>query len=147
MRIRKLKKKDFFLLNGMDWAPLPKERDSIYLFLSVDHADCSFVAEEEGKFLGVILGTGSPDGKSIYVNHFLVEKDARRSGVGKKLLAHFERNARKRGVKRIWLLCFDELIAYYTEKGYRENYSFLTPEIKKYLRRVKGVRAFIKELE
>ena len=31
MRIRNLAVDDFFLLNGLDWTPLPKERDSIYL--------------------------------------------------------------------------------------------------------------------
>jgi len=144
MRIRKVKKSDFFLFNEMDWSPLPKERDSIYLFLSLDQSDCSYVAEENGKFCGVILCTRSADGNSIYINHILVDKKFRNRGTGKKLIARLESYAKRAGVKRIWLMCQDELIPWYEALGYHENYSFLTPEIKKYLRQVKKVHALIK---
>ncbi|HUU27230.1 MAG TPA: GNAT family N-acetyltransferase [archaeon] len=145
MRIRKLKKNDFFLLNDLDWSPLPKERDSIFMIIAIDQADCSFIAEEDGKFLGVILSTRSADGKSIYINQLLVEKDVRKKGVGRKLLARVESYARKAGVKRIWLFCYADTIIYYKAKGYRESCAFLTREIKEYLRRVKKVHAFVKE--
>jgi len=145
MRIRKLEEKDFFLFNQMDWSPLPKERDSIYLNLTIDQADCSFVAEEEGEFLGVILCTRSADGQSVYVNHIWVKKEARKKGVGGKLMARLERYAARQGVRRIWLFCWDELIDWYRSQGYRESYSFLSPELKEYVRNVKKVRAFVKK--
>ena len=146
MRIRKLKKKDFFLFNEMDWSPLPKERDSIYLIFAIDQAECSFVAEEDGEFLGVILCTRSADGESIYVNHVWVKESARKKGVGRKLTARVEKYAAQQGVRRIWLFCYDELTDWYVKQGYRETYAFLSPELKDYVRNVKKVHAFLKRL-
>ena len=145
MRIRKLKKKDFFLFNEMDWSPLPKERDSIYIILAIDQADCSFVAEEGGEFLGVILCTRSSNGQSIYINHIWVRTEIRKKGVGRKLMARLEQYAVRQGVRRIWLFCWDELIDWYTDQGYRESYAFLGSELKDYVRSVKKVHAFVKE--
>ena len=145
MRNRKLKKKDFFLFNEMDWSPLPKERDSIYIILAIDQADCSFVAEEGGEFLGVILCTRSSNGQSIYINHIWVKKEIRKKGIGRKLMAHLEQYAVRQGVRRIWLFCWDELADWYTSQGYRESYAFLDSELKDYVRCVKKVRAFVKE--
>ncbi len=145
MRIRKLRKEDFPLLNGLDWSPLPKERDTIYLLLAVEQGGLSWVAEEEdGAFLGVVLATGSPDGRSVYVNHFLVSEPARGRGVGSRLFERFERGAVRRGARRIWLLCRDELLEWYGRRGYRESYRFLGQENERYLRQVKRVHALVK---
>ena len=144
MQIRNLRKEDFFLLNQMDWTPLPRERDSIYLFLALDHTDCSFIAEEDGKILGVLLCTRSSDGKSIYVNHLLVDRKIRKKGVGGKLLQRLHEFAEQAGVERIWLLAYDDLKAYYERHGYREAYEFLSPELKQYLNNQKKSRAFVK---
>jgi GNAT superfamily N-acetyltransferase len=91
MEIREINPDDFFLLNQLDWTPLPKERDSIYLILSVDQSGCSFIAEENKEFLGVLLATRSADGRSVYVNQLLVSPFARRRGVGGQLLARLEK--------------------------------------------------------
>ena len=146
MRIRNLRKEDFFLLNEMDWDPLPKERDSIYLFLALDQGDCSFVAEDDGGFLGVILCTRSADGKSIYVNHLLVVSKARKQGVGGRLIERLHEYAEQAGVERIWLMAYDDLREYYERSGYRESYDFLSPELKEYLLSKKKVYAFVKYL-
>ncbi|OGG05600.1 MAG: hypothetical protein A3F83_09780 [Candidatus Glassbacteria bacterium RIFCSPLOWO2_12_FULL_58_11] len=147
MRIRKLRKNDFFLLNELDWTPLPKERDSIYLILAVDQGKCSFIAEQEGEFLGVVLATRGADGGSIYVNHLLVKGGSRQRGVGKSLMDRLEKYAAKEGARRIWLFCHAELEGYYESRGYCERYDFLTPELKKYIRTVKGVHAYLKEIQ
>ena len=144
MQIRNLRKDDFFLLNQMDWTPLPKERDSIYLFLALDQTDCSFVAEEGSRFLGVLLCTRSSDGKSIYVNHLLVDNKVRKKGVGGKLLKRLHEFAEKAAVERIWLLAYDDLKEYYERQGYREAYEFLSPELKEYLHNQKKSLAFVK---
>jgi len=146
MHIRNLEKKDFFLFNQMDWSPLPKERDSIYIILAIDQADCSFVAEEDGEFLGVVLCTRSASGQSIYVNHIWVKEKARGKEVGRKLMASLEQYAARQGVRRIWLFCWDELMDWYKSQGYREDYNFLSPELKDYVRKVKEVRALMKNL-
>lgn len=145
MKIRGLKRNDFFLLNRMDWSPLPKERDSIYLILSVDQSGCSFIAEDESGVLGVILCTRSCDGDSVYVNHIRVSGSTRRRGVGGRLLARLESWARRVGVKRIWLLCQDETVSWYKARGYRESGGFLTPELREYLRETKKVHVFLKK--
>ena len=146
MKIRHLTANDFFLLYSMDWSPLPRERDSIYLTLSVGQSACSYIAEEAGELLGVILCTRSCDGLSVYVNHIRVSEPARGKGVGGKLLLRLERWAGRAGVKRIWLLCQDETVGWYRERGYRENGAFLTPEIRAYLRETKKVHVFQKKM-
>ena len=128
----------------MNWTPLPRERDSIYLFLALDHTDCSFIAEEDGKISGVLLCTRSSDGKSIYVNHLLVDRKARKKGVGGKLLQRLHEFAEKAGVERIWLLAYDDLKSYYERYGYQESYDFLSPGLKEYLNNQKKSRAFVK---
>ena len=146
MHIRNLKTDDFFLLNEMDWTPLPKERDSIYLTMAVDQQPCSFIAEDDGGgFLGVLLA--SRGGDSIYINHLLIAPEARKLGLGSRLMAALEEYALGAGVSRIWFHCQDETVAYYQGKGYEENYDFLSPELKKYLREKKQVHTMVKRLE
>lgn len=147
MRIRNLTVDDFFLLNELDWAPLPRERDSIYLTIALDQQPCSFIAQsDDGGFLGVLLASRGATGESIYVNHLLIAEPARRMGLGGKLMASLEDYARTAGVRRIWLHCQDETVEYYQSKGYRESYGFLSPELENYLRNTKGVHTLIKNL-
>jgi GNAT superfamily N-acetyltransferase len=139
MKIRNLKVDDFFLLNELDWTPLPRERDSIYL---------TMVAEDDGgAFLGVLLASRGAAGDSIYINHLLIAPGARKLGLGSRLMAALEDYALNAGVRRIWFHCQDETVEYYGAKGFAEDYSFFTPELKKYLREVKGVHTMSKFLE
>ena len=148
MRIRNLTVDDFFLLNELDWTPLPRERDSIYLTIALDQQPCSFVAEDEnGEFLGVLLASRGAGGDSIYINHLLVAPVARKLGLGSKLMAEVEKYAAGAGVRRIWFHCQDETVDYYQAKGYRESYQFLSPELERYLRETKRVHTMFKLLE
>ena len=147
MQIRPLTQDDFFLLNQMDWSPLPRERDSIYLTIAVGQNACSFIAWENHEFLGVILATRSCEGTSIYVNHLLVSELARGQGVGRKLLQRLEQYALDSEVSHIWLLCQDETVNWYEALGYRETSEFLTPGIEVYLRDTKKVHVFLKEFK
>ena len=148
MKIRNLQLDDFFLLNELDWSPLPKERDSIYLLMALEQQPCSFVAQDDdGVFGGVLLASRGAGGDSIYVNHLLVDENARGLGLGSKLMAALESFAVSAGVGRIWLLCGSETVDYYQSKGYRESYKFLTPELKRYLRNTKRVHAMAKYFE
>lgn len=147
MNIRNVTVEDFFLLNEMDWSPLPKERDSIYLTIAVDQQPCSFIAEgDDGRFLGVVLASRAADGGSIYVNHLLIAEHARQQGLGRALMRRLEDYARNEGVRRIWFHCQDETVDYYRARGYRESYDHLTPLLKEYLRETKGVRTMVKQL-
>ena len=83
MLIRNCRQEDFFTLWEMDWTPLPKERDTIYLVLTVEHSELSFVAEDGlGTWMGLLLASRSADGKSCFLNHLLVMSPARCRGVG-----------------------------------------------------------------
>ena len=147
MKIRNLNAEDFFLLNELDWTPLPRERDSIYLLMALEQAPCSFVAQDDdGAFLGVLLASRGATGDSVYLNHLLVCEPARGLGLGGKLMAALEGYARSAGVKRIWLLCESETVGYYRSKGYRETYGFLSPALEHYLRSSKQVHAMAKSL-
>ncbi len=147
MKIRNLGIDDFFLLNELDWTPLPKERDSIYLLMALEQQPCSFVAQDDdGAFLGILLASQGATGDSIYVNHLLVHEKARGLGLGSKLMAALEGYAGPAGVGRIWLLCESETIEYYQGKGYVESYEFLTPELEQYLLAKKQVHAMAKSM-
>lgn len=147
MKIRNLNPEDFFVLNELDWTPLPRERDSIYLLLVLEQAPCSFVAQgDDGAFLGILLASRGANGDSIYLNHLLVREAARGLGLGGKLIGALEDYARGAGVKRIWLLCQSETTDYYQSKGYRETYEFVTPRLKRYLNDTKQVHPMAKYL-
>lgn len=146
MRIRRLTARDFPFLNKLDWSPLVKERDSIYLIISLNHGECSFIAEEKGKWLGVMLNTRSADGKTIYVNHLLVNRKVRRGGIGKKLTKRLEQYALRNCVKAIWLMAFDDLCDYYERLGYKETYAGLPVPVKNYIRQKKKAHVFVKRL-
>jgi GNAT superfamily N-acetyltransferase len=104
MLIRNCTQEDFFKLWEMDWTPLPKERDTIYLILTIEHGSLSFVAEEEGgNWLGVLLASRSTDGSSCFLNHLLVMSSARSKGVGGSLVEHLEDRCKEIGIRRIWL--------------------------------------------
>jgi len=145
MIIRNIRIDDFFRFNRMDWSPLPKERDSIYVIICANHAECSFIAEEEGEFVGVLLATRSADGEAVYCNHLLVAEKARQKGVGGRLIERLETYAAQAGIGTIWFHCQDETVEYYQSKGYRESYE-LFPELKDYLRETKKVHTMVKHL-
>jgi GNAT superfamily N-acetyltransferase len=148
MRIRNITVDDFFLLNELDWTPLPKERDSIYLTMALDQQPCSFIAEDDGgEFLGVLLASRGAQGESIYINHLLIAPSARKMGLGSRLMAALEDYATGVGVRRVWFHCQDETVEYYQGKGYRESYDFLSPSLEKYLRETKQVHTMSKMLK
>lgn len=144
MRIRRLRQDDFLKLNTMDWSPLTKERDSIYLIISIDQSECSFIAEDNGKLLGVLLCTRSAKGQSIYINHLLVKNRTRKSGVGTRLMARLEAYAKKNGVRRIWFMAYDDVVGFYVRLGYRKNSGFISKRVAHYLRTCKKINVLSK---
>lgn len=59
---RNLREEDFFLLNGMDWSPRPKDRDSIFLLVALDHAALSLSGTA-----GASRTRGSPPRIAAYI--------------------------------------------------------------------------------
>jgi N-acetylglutamate synthase-like GNAT family acetyltransferase len=124
----------------MDWTPLPKERDTIYLVLTVEHRELSFIAEnEEGAWLGVLLASRSADGNSCFLNHLLVIGPARSRGVGSTLVEHLKDRCSGMGIKRIWFFTNESNRTFYQRLGFREDSSFLQAAVGKYARTEKGL--------
>jgi N-acetylglutamate synthase-like GNAT family acetyltransferase len=140
MRIRNCTQEDFFKLCEMDWAPLPKERDTIYLTLTIEHSELSFVAEDDhGAWLGVLLASRSTDGNSCFLNHLLVMNWARSKGVGSALVKHLQRICTGIGVRRIWLFTKERNRRFYLRLGFKEDSTFLEASVAEYARAKKGL--------
>ena len=135
MKIRTCTQNDFFKLWGMDWTPLPKERDTIYLILTVEHSRLCFVAEDrEGAWQGVLLASRSTDGSSCFLNHLLVMSPARSKGVGSALVEHLKDRCAEIGIRRIWFFTGENNRRFYRRLGFEEDSSFLEPPVAEYAR-------------
>lgn len=138
MRIRHLLKEDFPRLWKMDWDPLIKERDSIYLIIAVDQRDISFVAENEnGDWLGVLLATRSSDGRSCYINHLLVIPQYRGGGVGTALMERLRSACMELGIRRIWFFTAPRNRTFYERMGFVVDDAFIGGPARDYVRRCK----------
>jgi len=145
--IRRLAPADFSLLAGYDWSPLVAERDTIYLFLTQDHARYCFAAEDgAGGTLGLLVGARSADGLSVFLFHVHVKASARSRGVGTALVRELELTARADGVERIWLLSRAEARGFYERLGFREARGLLAPEAARYVQRAKRSVVMAKDL-
>ena len=140
MLIRNCRQEDFFTLWEMDWTPLPKERDTIYLVLTVEHSELSFVAEDGlGTWMGLLLASRSADGNSCFLNHLLVMSPVRCRGVGSALVNHLRQRCTDIGVRRIWFFTNENNRRFYERLGFRDDNSFLETAVAEYARRHKGL--------
>ena len=90
MKIRKMKIEDYETVyqlwlscKGMGLNTVDDSRDGIERFLNRNPDTC-FVAERDGKIVGVIMA-GS-DGRRGYIYHTAVSPDQRRQGIASKLV-------------------------------------------------------------
>ena len=67
----------------------------------IDSETINLVEEQSGHFIGGLTATRDFD--SIYIDYFVVEKEYRKSGIGRKLLLRLEEIAKEKNVKRIML--------------------------------------------
>lgn len=146
--IRPITPADFETLRELTYAPLIKERDTIYLVLAQDHGSFSFLASEgDGEdLLGVLLALGSSDGSAVFVVTLWVVPEKRGAGAGGALVERLESTARQAGVRRIWLLSTVEAVGFYENRGYEQRLDFLDPATARYVRQVKRTPVFVKEL-
>jgi len=63
------------------------------------NAELFFVAEGEGKIVGVVMG--SYDGRRGWVNHLAVSPGRQRSGLGTGLMRELERRLKARGCVKV----------------------------------------------
>ncbi len=140
MIIRNCQQEDFFRLWEMEWDPLPKERDTLYLIWCVDQSELSFMAEDErGSCLGVLLASRSADGTSCFLNHLLVAGPARARGVGSALVDRLKQQATALAVERIWFFTGENNRPFYEKLGFRVDSSFLHPKLAVYAEVHKGL--------
>ena len=79
----------------------------------IDSETINLVEEQSGHFIGGLTATRDFD--SIYIDYFVVEKEYRKSGIGRKLLLRLEEIAKEKNVKRIIYNIIKECI--YEEKN------------------------------
>jgi len=80
-------------------------KENIERFLNKNQG-LNYVCEEEEKIIGTILC--GEDGRRGYLYHLAVDKEYRRSGIGKQLVEIVLRNLKKRGIIKCHLFVYYE---------------------------------------
>ncbi|RAO99223.1 GCN5 family acetyltransferase [Petrotoga sp. 9PW.55.5.1] len=80
-------------------------KENIEKFLNKNQG-LNYVCEEEEKIIGTILC--GEDGRRGYLYHLAVDKEYRRSGIGKQLVEIVLRNLKKRGIIKCHLFVYYE---------------------------------------
>ncbi len=88
---------------NMGFNNLDDSREGIGRFLK-RNPDTSFIAEEDGQVIGVVLC--GHDGRRGYIYHMSVAEDHRRKGIASALLQHCLAALKKEGINKTALLVF-----------------------------------------
>ena len=88
---------------NMGFNDLDDSREGIHRFLRRNPAT-SFVAEDDGRLVGVILA--GHDGRRGYIYHMSVSEDRRRKGVGSMLVESALNALKAEGINKVALLVF-----------------------------------------
>jgi ribosomal protein S18 acetylase RimI-like enzyme len=146
--IRHLRAEDFPAIARINYAPLIRERDTIYLVLAQDHRRFSFVAQDAtGRLQGVALGLGAADASAVFLLNLWLAPAARHQGVGSMLMDCVEDAAARAGAQRVWMLSTDPAVDFYRRRGYRQTTDFLAGAAADYVARVKATPVLMKHLE
>jgi ribosomal protein S18 acetylase RimI-like enzyme len=78
-------------------------RKSIKIFLGKNPNTC-FVAEINNEIIGTIMGGN--DGRRGHIYHLMVKQGYRKKGIGKKLLEKTEKEFKKAGIRKVFLVAF-----------------------------------------
>ena len=89
---------------GMGLNNLDDSEEGIAKFLKRNPSTC-FVAEQEGKIIGVILA--GHDGRRGFIYHTTVNQEYRKQGIGKELADHALDALEKEGSHKVALVVFD----------------------------------------
>ncbi len=148
VRIRSLTPADFLALCRYNWTPLVSERDTIYLFITQDHARYCFAAEDErGDVIGYLVAAGSADGTAAFIFHVHVRPGKRRRGIGSALVNAFEDAARSGAVRLVWLLAGDRSRDFYARLGYGPMDDLLHADAARYVTKAKRTGVMGKRLD
>ena len=148
VRIRPLTPADFLALCRYDWSSLVHERDTIYLFITQDHARYCFAAEDErGRAVGYVVAARSGSGEAVFIFHVHVRTRQRRRGIGAALVSALEDVARSSGVRVVWLLAGDRAGDFYSRLGYGPMDELLHPDAQSYVTDAKRTGVMGKRLD
>lgn len=89
---------------GMGLNNLDDSEEGIEKFLKRNPSTC-FVAQQEGKIIGVILA--GHDGRRGFIYHTTVSQEYRKQGIGKALTDHALDALEKEGIHKVALVVFD----------------------------------------
>jgi ribosomal protein S18 acetylase RimI-like enzyme len=98
----------------------------IKIFLDKNPNSC-FVAEHENKIIGTIMGAN--DGRRGFIYHLMVKPEYRKKGIGKKLLEKVEKNFKKDGIRKIYLVALKKNK---TGNKFWENNGYVTMDFVKF---------------
>lgn len=88
---------------GMGLNSVDDSDDGIARYLKRNPSTC-FVAEEEGRIVGVILA--GHDGRRGHISHTAVDSAFRRRGIGGQLVAHTMAALEQEGITKVNLVVF-----------------------------------------
>ncbi len=88
---------------NMGFNNLDDSREGVARFLR-RNPSTSFVAEEDGRIVGIVLA--GHDGRRGYIYHMSVAEDHRKRGIGHELLTHSLDALKAEGINKVALLVF-----------------------------------------
>ncbi|MGB9844207.1 GNAT family N-acetyltransferase [Methanothermobacter tenebrarum] len=134
MNIRNVKERDFIKIAelALKCKPMATERNSIYHLFTKFFSNTSFVAEEDHRMIGFLLGFISQDNpKEAYIHLLCVHPRFRGYGIASKLLKEFIENVKRKNIRRISLITKPinkRAISFYKKHGFKD---YKGPETKK----------------
>jgi ribosomal protein S18 acetylase RimI-like enzyme len=90
---------------GVGLSGKDDSKKSLKKFLEKNKNSC-FVAEINGEIIGTIMAGN--DGRRGHIYHLMVKPEHRNNGIGKKLLEKTEKELKKEGIRKIFLVVFKE---------------------------------------
>ena len=90
---------------GMGLNSTDDSREGIAFYLKRNPETC-FVAEENGKIIGVILS--GHDGRRGFIHHTAVLPDYRKQGIASSLVNHAMNALEKQGIHKVALVVFEK---------------------------------------
>lgn len=115
------------------WRNMDEARDEVRASLRPGHIS-RIAVDEQHRVLGWISGTEGYSGNAWELHPLVVRRDCRRQGVGRTLVADFERQVAVRGGQTVWLGTDDENAR--TSLGGVDVY----PDVLDRLRSIKNIR-------
>lgn len=103
---------------GMGLNTTDDSREGIHKYLK-RNPESSFVAEDDGKIIGVIMS--GHDGRRGYIHHTAVLPGYRNQGIAKKLVDNAINALEKEGINKVGLVAFERNLI---GNGFREKIGF-----------------------